>query len=116
RQIAAAVQEMWGSDELRAVTTTVLDEVRAGLIYFSSTLAEVVPEVYRDLESTIRATYPDADIDVPPLLSFGSWIGGDRDGNPNVTPQMTASALALMKDSCLRQHEARIRALAGRIT
>ena len=116
RQIAAAVQEMWGSDELRAVTTTVLDEVRAGLIYFSSTLAEVVPEVYRDLESTIRETYPDCDLPVPPLLSFGSWIGGDRDGNPNVTPRMTAAALQLMKDSCLRHHEARVRALAGRVT
>ena len=116
RQIAAAVQEMWGSDELRAVTTTVLDEVRAGLIYFSSTLAEVVPEVYRDLESTIRATYPDFDEPVPPLLSFGSWIGGDRDGNPNVTPSMTAATLALMKDACLSHHEARIRALGSRIT
>ncbi|HEX6389833.1 MAG TPA: phosphoenolpyruvate carboxylase, partial [Solirubrobacteraceae bacterium] len=105
RQIAAAVQEMWGSDELRAVTTTVLDEVRAGLIYFTSTLADVVPEVYRDLEATIRETYPDSDVPVPPLLSFGSWIGGDRDGNPNVTPRMTAAALALMKDSCLRYHE-----------
>ncbi|MEA2143651.1 MAG: phosphoenolpyruvate carboxylase [Solirubrobacteraceae bacterium] len=116
RQIAAAVQEMWGSDELRAVTTTVLDEVRAGLIYFSSTLAEVVPDVYRDLESTIRETYPDFDLAVPPLLSFGSWIGGDRDGNPNVTPQMTASALELMKNACLRHHEGRIRALGSRIT
>ncbi|HUR87236.1 MAG TPA: phosphoenolpyruvate carboxylase [Solirubrobacteraceae bacterium] len=116
RQIAAAVQEMWGSDELRAVTTTVLDEVRAGLIYFSSTLAQVVPRVYRDLESTIRVTYPDSDVPVPPLLGFGSWIGGDRDGNPNVTPQMTASALQLMKDSCLRHHQARVGALAGRIT
>jgi phosphoenolpyruvate carboxylase len=116
RQIAAAVQEMWGSDELRAVTTTVLDEVRAGLIYFSSTLAEVVPDVYRDLESTIREAYPEFDEPVPPLLSFGSWIGGDRDGNPNVTPRMTAATLALMKDACLRQHEARIRALGSRIT
>ncbi len=116
RQIAAAVQEMWGSDELRAVTTTVLDEVRAGLIYFSSTLTDVVPEVYRDLEATIRATYPDFDEPVPPLLSFGSWIGGDRDGNPNVTPRMTTQALALMKDACLQQHEAHIRALGSRIT
>ena len=116
RRIAAAVQEMWGSDELRAVTTTVLDEVRAGLIYFSSTLADVVPEVYRDLEATIRETYPDSDVPVPPLLSFGSWIGGDRDGNPNVTPQMTASALALMKSACLSHHEAAIRALGSRIT
>ncbi|MBW3608218.1 MAG: phosphoenolpyruvate carboxylase [Actinobacteria bacterium] len=116
RQIAAAVQEMWGSDELRAVTTTVLDEVKAGLIYFSSTLADVVPDVYRDLESSIRETYPASDVPVPPLMSFGSWIGGDRDGNPNVTPQMTASALELMKDACLSHHEAAVRALGGRIT
>ena len=116
RQIAAAVQEMWISDELRAVTTTVLDEVRAGLIYFTSTLADVVPELYRDLEATIRATYPEHDIPVPPLLSFGSWIGGDRDGNPNVTPRMSAAALRLMKDACLRHHQDRIRALAGRVT
>jgi phosphoenolpyruvate carboxylase len=116
RQIAAAVQEMWGSDELRAVTTTVLDEVRAGLIYFSSTLAEVVPEVYRDLEAAIRATFPDTDLPVPPLLSFGSWIGGDRDGNPNVTPGMTAAALDLMQDACLVHHEERVAALAGRVT
>ena len=54
RQMAAAVQEMWGSDELRAVSTTVLDEVRAGLIYFTSTLAAGCSEVYRDLEATIR--------------------------------------------------------------
>ena len=116
RQIAAAVQEMWGSDELRAVTTTVLDEVRAGLIYFTSTLAEVVPEVYRDLEATIRETYPDADLPVPTLLSFGSWIGGDRDGNPNVTPEMTAAALGLMKDACLWYLQNRVTALASRIT
>ena len=116
RRIAAAVQEMWGSDELRAVTTTVLDEVRAGLVYFTSTLAQVVPEVYRDLEATIRATYPDADLPVPPLLSFGSWIGGDRDGNPNVTPQMTAAALELMKDACLWHHQNSVAALGSRVT
>jgi phosphoenolpyruvate carboxylase len=58
RQIAAAVQEMWVSDELRAVSTTVLAEVRGGLIYFTSTLAEVVPTVYRDLEAAITQAYP----------------------------------------------------------
>jgi phosphoenolpyruvate carboxylase len=117
RQIAAAVQEMWVSDELRAVTTTVLDEVRAGLIYFTSTLAAVIPQIYRDLEATVRAIYPDTDVPpVPPLLTFGSWIGGDRDGNPNVTPSMSAAALELMKDSCLRHHQQRIAAVGERIT
>ncbi|HEX8158630.1 MAG TPA: phosphoenolpyruvate carboxylase [Solirubrobacteraceae bacterium] len=116
RQIAAAVQEMWGSDELRAVSTTVLDEVRGGLIYFTSTLAEVVPTVYRDLEAAISETYPEAGITVPPLLSFGSWMGGDRDGNPFVTPAMTAGTLTLMKSTCLRHLEHSVLGLTERVT
>ncbi|MDX6705000.1 MAG: phosphoenolpyruvate carboxylase [Solirubrobacteraceae bacterium] len=116
RQIAAAVQEMWGSDELRAVSTTVLDEVRGGLIYFTSTLAEVVPTVYRDLEAAISDTYPEAGITVPPLLSFGSWMGGDRDGNPFVTPAMTADTLELMKSTCLRHLEESVLGLTERVT
>jgi len=116
RQIAAAVQEMWGSDELRAVSTTVLDEVRAGLIYFTSTIASVVPEIYRDLEATIAEVYPGSDIEVPSLLTFGSWMGGDRDGNPFVTPAMTARALQLMKESCLRLLEQRLLGLTDRVT
>ncbi len=116
RRIAAAVQELWATDELRAVTTTVLDEVRAGLIYFTSTLVHVVPALYRDLDAAVRESYPGDDVTVPPLLTFGSWMGGDRDGNPHVTPQMTAQTLGLMKDACLRHLEASISALAGRVT
>jgi phosphoenolpyruvate carboxylase len=116
RQIAAAVQEMWVSDELRAVSTTVLDEVRAGLIYFTSTLADVVPTIYRDLEATIAECYPADQIDVPPLLTFGSWMGGDRDGNPFVTPAMTADALAIMQETCLLHLQESMLALTHRVT
>ncbi len=116
RQIAAAVQEMWVSDELRAVSTTVLDEVRAGLIYFTSTLADVVPTIYRDLEATIAECYPNERIDVPPLLTFGSWMGGDRDGNPFVTPAMTRDALAIMEETCLLHLQESLLALRHRVT
>jgi len=116
RQIAAAVQELWATDELRAVTTTVMDEVRAGLIYFTSTLVQVVPALYRDLDAAVRESYPDDDVTVPPLLTFGSWMGGDRDGNPHVTPQMTASALEIMKEACLTHLEQSLTTLAGRVT
>ncbi len=116
RRIAAAVQELWGSDELRAVSPTVLDEVRAGLIYFTSTLSRVVPALYRDLDAAVRESYPDDDIVVPPLLTFGSWMGGDRDGNPNVTPDLTAIALGQMKEACLTHLEGVVGELAGRIT
>jgi phosphoenolpyruvate carboxylase len=116
RRIAAAVQELWGTDELRTASTTVLDEVRAGLIYFTSTLAQVVPAIYRDLDAAVRESYPDDDVIVPPLLTFGSWMGGDHDGNPHVTPRMTAAALGLMKDACLTYLEQVVGALAGRVT
>jgi phosphoenolpyruvate carboxylase len=115
-RLLATVQELWGSDELRATSLTVLDEVRGGLIHFTSTLAEAVPQVYRDLEEALAESYPEAKIDVPGLLTFGSWIGGDRDGNPFVTPQMTEQALELMREQCLRLLEARAGLLAGRLS
>jgi phosphoenolpyruvate carboxylase len=87
RQLAATIAEVWSSNEIRAVTPTVIDEVRAGLVYFGSTLLQVVPVIYRELEEALAETYPEAALTVPTFLTFGSWIGGDRDGNPNVTPE-----------------------------
>ncbi len=115
-RLRATVQELWGSDELRAVAPTALDEVRAGLVYFVSTLAETLPFLYRDLEEAIGESYPGASVDVPPFVGFGSWIGGDRDGNPFVTPQLTLEALGLMREQCLRFLESRVELLAGRVS
>jgi phosphoenolpyruvate carboxylase len=119
RRLLATVQELWGSDDLRAAELTVSDEVRGGLIHFSSTLADTVPRIYRDLEEAVTEFYPEAadhSLVVPPLLSFGSWIGGDRDGNPFVTPETTVAALELMREQCLRLIEARLEQLAGRLS
>jgi phosphoenolpyruvate carboxylase len=119
RRLLATVQELWGSDDLRAAELTVTDEVRGGLIHFSSTLADTVPRIYRDLEEAVAEYYPEAADRppvVPPLLSFGSWIGGDRDGNPFVTPEATVAALELMREQCLRLIEARLEQLAGRLS
>ncbi|MGH2861770.1 MAG: phosphoenolpyruvate carboxylase [Solirubrobacteraceae bacterium] len=115
-RIRATVQELWGSDELRAISPTVLEEVRGGLVHFTSTLVNVVPDVYRELERGLREAYPDADIAVPPVLRFGSWIGGDRDGNPFVTPDTTVRALDLMREQCLRFLTGRIETIAGRLS
>ena len=97
REIAGTIQELWGSDEVRAASPTPLDEVHAGLVYFASTLHRVVPELYRELEAAVEECYPGEEIAVPPLLTFGSWMGGDRDGNPNVTAAVTAEALDMMR-------------------
>jgi phosphoenolpyruvate carboxylase len=116
RRLLATVQELWGSDELRAISLTVLDEVRGGLIHFATTLAGTVPRIYRDLEEALDEFYPGEQLEVPPLLTFGSWIGGDRDGNPFVTPATTVQALDLMREQCLRFLEGRVELLAGRLS
>jgi phosphoenolpyruvate carboxylase len=116
RRLLATVQELWGSDELRATSVTVLDEVRGGLVHFSTTLATTVPRLYRDLEEALAEFYPGEHFEVPPLLTFGSWIGGDRDGNPFVTPATTVAALDLMREQCLRFLESRLELLAGRLS
>jgi phosphoenolpyruvate carboxylase len=115
-RLRATVQELWGSDDLRAISLTVMDEVRGGLVPFTTALAETIPRIYRDMERAIGAHFPDDAIDIPPLLTFGTWIGGDRDGNPNVTPDATVAALELMREHCLRFLEARVELLAGRLS
>ncbi|MGI8428925.1 MAG: phosphoenolpyruvate carboxylase [Solirubrobacteraceae bacterium] len=116
RELLATVQELWGSDELRAISLTVIDEVKGGLIYFATTIADSIPRVYRDLEDALAEFYPGETFVVAPLLSFGSWIGGDRDGNPFVTPQTTLEALELMRERCLEFLEMRVERLAGRLS
>ncbi|HYI35322.1 MAG TPA: phosphoenolpyruvate carboxylase [Thermoleophilaceae bacterium] len=114
-RLRPTVQELWGSDELRAASLSVIDEVRGGIIYFETTLADAVPRIYRDLEAAVARAYPDG-VPVPPLLGFGSWIGGDRDGNPHVTPEVTLEALELMRDRCLAFLARRLEVLAERLS
>ncbi len=115
-RIRATVQELWASDELRATSLTVMDEVRGGLVHFRGTLADAVPLVYRELEEALAERFPGSEVPVPPLLRFGSWMGGDRDGNPYVTPAMTQQTLALLREQCVRFLEGRVELLAGRLS
>jgi phosphoenolpyruvate carboxylase len=85
-------------------------------VYLQSTLAEVVPAVYRELEDAVAEAYPGAAVEVPSLLTFGSWMGGDRDGNPFVRPETTVRALDDMRLACLAHLERRVEMLAERIS
>ncbi|MBJ7330853.1 MAG: phosphoenolpyruvate carboxylase [Solirubrobacteraceae bacterium] len=117
QRLAASVQELWASDEIRAVSPKVLDEVRTGLMYFTSSLAEVIPALYRDLEAAVAEVFPDAaGTSVPPVLRFGSWMGGDRDGNPYVTPEVTQETLEVMREACLRFLYDRVVRLSERVS
>ncbi|HET9659787.1 MAG TPA: phosphoenolpyruvate carboxylase [Thermomicrobiales bacterium] len=115
-RLAATVAELWSSSEVRAVRMKVSDEIQANLIHFRTTLYHVIPEIYRDLEEAVADVFPGDFIPVPPFLTFGSWVGGDRDGNPYVTPDATREALVMMRDSCLTSLDERFGQVAGRIS
>ncbi|SDJ50324.1 Phosphoenolpyruvate carboxylase, type 1 [Salimicrobium halophilum] len=99
------VTVLWQTDELRERKPTVMDEVRNGLYYFDHTLFDVLPDIHQELEHQLQDQYPEEDWSVPNFLHFGSWIGGDRDGNPNVTPEVTWETLKKHRELILEKYE-----------
>lgn len=102
---------LWQTDELRDRKPTVIDEVRNGLYYFDETLFEVLPSVYEELERCLTKYYPEEHWHVPDFLRFGSWIGGDRDGNPSVTAKVTWETLQLHRQLAIRKYEEKLNGL-----
>jgi phosphoenolpyruvate carboxylase len=93
REIVSA----WETDEVRHDRPSPLDEVRGGLIVFEESLWHAVPAFLRSVDAALRRVAGRGlPLDVAPLR-FGSWIGGDRDGNPNVTPEVTRKACLLAR-------------------
>lgn len=114
--LASAIAGLWTSNELRITQPTVQDELRATLVYFDSSLAPVLMDLYRDLEEAMAEVYPDQNVTVPSFIRFGSWIGGDRDGNPFVTPDVTTEALQMMRSASIDLLHTRLTWLAGRVS
>jgi len=115
RAIIEEIVGLWQSDEVRIVRPTVLDEVKNGLYYFDVSLYDLIPRLYRDLERALHAHYPGQVWRVPALLRFGSWMGGDRDGNPFVTPEITIETVRLLRMAGLRHQIGAIEELSHRL-
>ncbi len=120
RSLKTQIQTLWKTEEVRAVRPEVRNEIRQGLHYFHRSLFDAVPQVFRRLHSGIERTYRDHGdyhgIQLPPFIRFGSWIGGDRDGNPFVTPEVTRLALALQQQTILREYIRRVDELIAELT
>jgi phosphoenolpyruvate carboxylase len=114
--LRAELTALWQTDETRAERPTVLDEVAGGLYYFEHSLFDVVPRVYRTLEAALARSYPGERFAIPPFLRFGSWIGGDRDGNPYVTLDVTARAVRLHADTAIRCYLRAVDALIDQLS
>ncbi|MBT9332493.1 phosphoenolpyruvate carboxylase [Paracidobacterium acidisoli] len=108
--LTAEITALWQTDEVRSRRPTVSDEIRMGLDYYDVSIFETLPGLYQEVSAALAAEY-DLHIDaaeLPLLLSFGSWIGGDRDGNPYVTTEVTREAIRAARSRLLRYYDARL--------
>ncbi len=114
--LIAEITALWQTDDVRSVRPSVRDEIRMGLDYYESSLFDTLPVLYAEVASALAAEYtppkatpPVTNIcDLPQLIRFGSWIGGDRDGNPFVTPEATRDALAMAHNLLLIHYRRRL--------
>jgi phosphoenolpyruvate carboxylase len=102
------IELLWTTGELRLVKPTVPQEVFWGLHFFNETLFEAVPDLLEKLERALSHAYPDRSFQVPPFFQFGSWVGGDRDGNPFVTNEVTRSTILENRLTALRRYRRRL--------
>lgn len=93
QKLKRIITGLWQTEEIRSYNISPLDEVTNGLFYFRSVLNEAIPAFYEELERALADTYPALVKEIPSFIRFGSWIGGDRDGNPFVTAEVTWRAL-----------------------
>ncbi|MCZ6724446.1 MAG: phosphoenolpyruvate carboxylase, partial [Gammaproteobacteria bacterium] len=107
--LQSQIEVLWLTNEIRGSKPSVIDEIKLGLHYFQRSLFEAVKLDYRYLERAIMHTYGEDDTGnpvarVPSFIHFGSWIGGDRDGNPYVTADVTRLALRMHAEEILTEH------------
>ena len=120
-QLAAEIQVVWRTDELRTAKLEVHDEVRNGLYYVRESLFEAVPRAYSYFEKALRKHFGvNADgvapVKVPSFIRFGSWIGGDRDGNPFVTADVTEWTVHTQMQAALDEYRLRVLELRQTLT
>jgi len=92
-ELGRTVTELWQTDEMRSTSLTVSEEVRNALYFFERTIMKVIPWLHSDLERALAEAYPGHEFQIPTFFTYRSWVGGDRDGNPNVTPEITWQTL-----------------------
>ncbi len=116
--IRAEVTSLWQTDEVRLAKPTVDDEIRMGLRYFRLSLFDALPRIYSEVAESFREVYG-LELDentLPDLVQFGSWIGGDRDGNPLVKPACIRDALEMARGLILREYLNDVESLSDRLS
>lgn len=112
---------MLATDEVRAESMSVIDEVQNGMYFFESSIWETVPQIYADIERALRLNYGESATEkfyetVPTILKYRSWIGGDRDGNPYVTKEVTKKTLQIQRITAMQQYLRELRKLRREVS
>ena len=109
-QMRARVMQLWQTRLLRFTKLTVADEIENALSYYEATFLREIPKLYAELEAALPGQ------PIASFLRMGQWIGGDRDGNPNVTAQTLQHALTRQSDVALRHYLTEVHLLGGELS
>ena len=109
-QLLARVSQLWQTELLRHARLSVRDEIENTLSYYRSTFLKEIPNIYADVERRIEG------LRVPPFLRMGTWVGGDRDGNPNVVAASLETALKMQAEVALRFYLTEVHQLGGELS
>jgi len=107
---------LWQTRVLRGVRLTVQDEIENGLAYYEYTFLRELPRLYAEIEDQLVAVWSESAPKLPPMLRMGSWIGGDRDGNPYVTHEVTRHAMRRHASVALDHYLKQIHALGAELS
>ncbi|MBN8494567.1 MAG: phosphoenolpyruvate carboxylase [Burkholderiales bacterium] len=108
--IRARITQLWQTRMLRTAKLTVADEIENALSYYHATFLRQIPKLYREIEQALPGH------EVPPFLRMGNWIGGDRDGNPNVSAATLRMALARQSETALRHYLTEVHQLGAELS
>ncbi|CAN0156008.1 unnamed protein product, partial [Phaeothamnion confervicola] len=115
RRLMEELQVLWLTDPLLSRRPTVLEEVDRGM-YFMRSLWKVIPRLHRDLKDALEEAFPGHTFTIPNFIRFGTWMGGDRDGNPFVTSQVSNETLRKLRRRALRMHTRQSLVLMSQLT
>jgi phosphoenolpyruvate carboxylase len=115
--LAEEIEALWQTRPTRASRANVLDEVQFGIYFFTSGIMDAALDLMDDLRGALTACYPGEDwSDLPSVIRFASWIGGDRDGHPHVTPEITEQTLDMLRRAARQVYRDEIADLRERLT
>ena len=116
--IRAEITSLWQTDEVRSRRPTVYDEIKMGLDYYDVSILATLPVLYGEIAHALNTAYglELEPLELPQVLRFGSWIGGDRDGNPFVTPDVTRDAVQMARGHLLLHYQHKLEEITDLLT